>query len=327
VPIQEACKIYGQLTHRTILRPTNLPRLSDSLVTRMEADTNAAPALLEAELAERDISVVRDGESFVRFLPKGWQASPLAAQLGLIESRAKEGASEPSFLSPAPALGAGCLDFRGADVSLVLDIYSELANRTVLRPWHVAGYALSIRTETSLSRRDAIYALNVLLTLNGFAVVEDGSKFVQVVPIPQFASVKPNAPATEPGEPLISPADIPVFRTDLYPPRDIPSTADRERTGSRLPPSRPRQPGVDDLVAYYAGITGQKAQASKFAERPVFLRSKTPLTRSELRYAIETTLALDGLTIVHGDEGVIRAGELPVAPTPERNRAADRGTN
>ncbi len=46
----------------------------------------------------------------------------------------------------------------------------------------------------------------------------------------------------------------------------------------------------------------------EFGRRKIDFEAQTPLTKAELRYAIETTLRLSQLTIVRVDEKSIRAG-------------------
>lgn len=307
-PTEQALRLYGALTHKTILRPTMLPQLSESLVAEMMADTNAAAGVLEKALADRRIEMVRDGELFVRLLPEGWQTSTLAAQLLRIPSPPKRETNQNERASASVSMPAGTIDFRNVGIDQALAVYASLCNRTVLRPHHLSASVIALRTETALSREEAVYAMNVVLALNGVATVEDGVNFVQVVPMPRMALAKARAPKPKLTEPLIKPEEVPVFvvRPMLFPPH---RPAAKAEAADHLPPppAPPVPPGVDDLVAYYAKLVGQKASASGFRQQPVSLKVQNPLTKAELLYAIETTLALDDIKIERQDDGTLQA--------------------
>ena len=79
-------------------------------------------------------------------------------------------------------LPAGFLQLQQADVSQVLAIYQELSGRTVLRPEALPAVKITLRSQTPLSRREALQALDTALAENHIATVLMGTKFVQVVP-------------------------------------------------------------------------------------------------------------------------------------------------
>jgi len=95
----------------------------------------------------------------------------------------------PTGLVPAGtnALGEemiapGMIKFQGADLPQVLDIYSELVNRTILRPATLPAPTVTLITRTLLTKKEAIQALDAVLALNGIAMVNVGDKFVKAVP-------------------------------------------------------------------------------------------------------------------------------------------------
>ena len=63
----------------------------------------------------------------------------------------------------------------------VLDIYQELTGRTVLRPASLPQAKITIRTQTELTRKEAVNALDSILSLNGISMVPQGEKFVKAV--------------------------------------------------------------------------------------------------------------------------------------------------
>jgi general secretion pathway protein D len=77
---------------------------------------------------------------------------------------------------------AGNINFQGVDVSQVLEVYAKLVGRTLLR----AGLPVAsivLKTETPLTKSEAIQALQAVLALNGISVVNIGDKFVKVLPV------------------------------------------------------------------------------------------------------------------------------------------------
>jgi general secretion pathway protein D len=83
---------------------------------------------------------------------------------------------------------AGDIDFQGVDVNQVLNVYSELVGRTVLRPPGLSTPPIVLKTETPLTKIEAIQALQAVLALAGIAVVNVGDKFVKVLPMDQANS-------------------------------------------------------------------------------------------------------------------------------------------
>jgi general secretion pathway protein D len=83
---------------------------------------------------------------------------------------------------PEEMIPAGNINFQGVDVSQVLDVYAQLVGRTMLRAGLPAAQII-LRTETPLTKTEAIQALQAVLALNGIALVNVGDKFVKVLPI------------------------------------------------------------------------------------------------------------------------------------------------
>ena len=94
----------------------------------------------------------------------------------------------PSALEEAaPAeemIPAGNINFQGVDVSQVLEVYAKLVGRTLLRAG-LPSASIVLKTETPLTKSEAIQALQAVLSLNGISVVNIGDKFVKVLPIDQ----------------------------------------------------------------------------------------------------------------------------------------------
>jgi general secretion pathway protein D len=85
---------------------------------------------------------------------------------------------------PEEMIPAGTINFQGVDVDQVLEIYAQLVGRTLLRAG-LPKAQIVLKTETPLTKSEAIEALQAVLALNGIAVVNVGDKFVKVGPVDQ----------------------------------------------------------------------------------------------------------------------------------------------
>ena len=73
------------------------------------------------------------------------------------------------------------------DVSQVLEVYAQLVGRTLLRAG-LPQASIILKTETPLTKSEAIEALQAVLALNDISVVNVGDKFVKVLPSDQANS-------------------------------------------------------------------------------------------------------------------------------------------
>jgi general secretion pathway protein D len=97
-------------------------------------------------------------------------------------------ATPPSNAPAEETIPAGNINFQGVDVSQVLDVYAQLVGRTVLHAG-LPTAQIVLKTETPLTKTEAIQALQAVLALNGISVVNVGDKFVKVVPSEQANTV------------------------------------------------------------------------------------------------------------------------------------------
>jgi general secretion pathway protein D len=81
---------------------------------------------------------------------------------------------------PEEVIGAGKIDFPQAPLDAVLDIYAELVGRTILHG-QLPPVQVTLKTETALTRTEAIQALDSVLAMNGITMVPIGDKFVKAV--------------------------------------------------------------------------------------------------------------------------------------------------
>ncbi len=81
-------------------------------------------------------------------------------------------------------IGEVILKFNNAPLDQVLDEYSRITGRTVLRPATLQS-PITIITSTPLTREEAIQAMDGALALNNITMIPQGEKFVKAVPSAQ----------------------------------------------------------------------------------------------------------------------------------------------
>lgn len=77
---------------------------------------------------------------------------------------------------------AGGIHFQATPLEQVLDVYSDMVKRTVLRPAQLPAANITFNNVTDLTKTEALQALDSVLGLNGIVMVPMGTKFVKVVP-------------------------------------------------------------------------------------------------------------------------------------------------
>ncbi len=201
---ENALTFYGELRNRTILRPSDIPRFPDEVLSQALADTNRAVAIIEAALRKIDFKVVEDGDKFLRVMPNGWEDYPAGQYLSSIPA-----IHSPQKLSTTKELlPKGAINLANVEIHNALKLYAEYRRRNILKPLALPG-SISLRAQTPLTTEEISYALNVVMALNGIAAVDDGEKFVQVVPVFQLNQLKLNAPQPERNGYCIKPEEVP----------------------------------------------------------------------------------------------------------------------
>jgi hypothetical protein len=296
---------YAELTGKTVLAPTALPSLPDSIDSEPPANRSNVIAFLEKELSKKGISVVQDGPCFVRLVPGGGRQ----AELNLMPLRgAQLHASSSQQLMPA-----GAVNFPASDPNTVLEVYAELKRRTILRTRFLPAPTIHFKNQCPLTREELVYALETVLALNGLCTVDDGRSFVQIMPIQLRSMIDPHAPASEPGAKLFDPKKVPSIgysnpgpQTRLE--RDLERWQQAFFEFMRL--NGTRNSSAQHLLELYASLTDKRAEPSKdYETSPIWFHVGTPLSKSELLYAIETTFALNNLEIASCEENKVRLSQ------------------
>ncbi|MFM1768867.1 MAG: putative ral secretion pathway protein [Verrucomicrobiota bacterium] len=89
---------------------------------------------------------------------------------------AAAGAAEEETFPP------GLIKFSEADMNQVLDIYQELTGKTVVRSPTMPAAKITVKSQTTLTKTEAIQLLETLLAMNQITMVPQGDKFVRAVP-------------------------------------------------------------------------------------------------------------------------------------------------
>ena len=297
--------LYGSLTGKTVLMPRTIPSLPDSILSGVVGKTNAI-AKIEGELSNRGMVVIPDGPHFVRILSRNQTDSLTNAPLrgaALASSQYQTGTN------------TGEVEFRNLEPEQVLGLLAAVSHRTVLRPDSLPEVTLSLTSACPLSSGEAVYAMETVLALNGFAVVEDGQRFVQVMPAGFHPHTGPNTPKPEPGAEMFDPNKPPS--TGASASQKPVSKMEREydqwqRTFYNFihykgPPDRSAQ----HLLELYANLSSKKAEPSeKFNGAHIWFHIGAPLSKNELEYAIVTTFMLNNLAIIPMDTQRIRLGDF-----------------
>ena len=191
----------------------------------------------------------------------------------------------------------------------VLDTYSELTGRTLLRPGLLPPLSESILSEISTNtsgRSNAVASIERELKENDLEIVPDRGLFVWVLPpglrrspvAPILARIKRPAPRTNN-----------VAAGELIPAGTIDF----------------RQAPLDRVVGIYAAFRNRTVlRPSLLPSWPASFYNRTALTRDELLYAFNVVLVLNGVGTVDDGEKFTEvvplkrlAGIQPRAPIPE----------
>ncbi len=312
----DAVDVYASLTGKTVLMPSLLPFFPDAVLSDLPTDKTNAVTRLETEFSKQGIAVIQDGPHFVILLPEKERAF-------LTKGLSLRGA-ELAVAKSGETLPAGTIRFINCDVTQVLPIYASISHRTILRSITLHSAPVCLKTACPLSREEAIYAFATVFALNGVAVVQDGQKFVQAVPMIQRSMVAARAPKPDPAAKLLNPKN--VISTGNYELSEalLPGNHEFSKAVSKMERDLERwgkalfdfmhyksPPDAQRLLGLYATLVGKAAEPSKeFDGMSIWFHIETPLSKSELMYAIEATFDLNWLRIDQVDDQRIRLSRI-----------------
>ncbi|MGA3179538.1 MAG: tetratricopeptide repeat protein [Verrucomicrobiota bacterium] len=244
-------------------------------------------------------------------------------QVALEQEKAAK-ASVPSVVPVKAAAEPANIKYNWSmPVNSVLDIYSDLVGRTALQTSAgslavPSSAVITLKTQSLLTRGEAIQALETLLGMNGITIVPVGQKFFKVIPA---------APAADLSKTKTSPAVDRSLRDII---KDL--TAERDKLKEDLaavrkePAGREAYPGAapaalqpaaepanivynwtmpaDQVLAIYSDLVGRTALQAFAGPLAVTgtsqltLKTESPLTHDEAIRALETLLGMNGIAIV-----------------------------
>jgi len=182
-------------------------------------------------------------------------------------------------------------NLKSADSGQLLDIYQDLAERTVFRSPSLPHVTIDLRSGGPLSPEAALVELTQAFAVKSVEIVPHGTKFAFAVPASQLAQVRKIRP---------------------------PEEADPNSPEEKLPAGLLRftEADLDQVLEIYQELTGRTVISA--ANRPrskITLRSQTPLTRREAAYALETAILMGGVRIsAHQDKFVVVQSSLSAEP-------------
>lgn len=265
VPLPAALEQYQQLSGRTVIYAPQLPRVEVHVSHAAADDKGAVIANLMKAIKAHEVAVVEHGKKFAFAVPN--RLTNILANLP--ENARVQSASNNVVFPPST------IRFTAADVLQVIEFYSDLSARTVLRPNHLPQGPVTLRSETPLSTEEAIWMIEAALRLGGLATVPAGDKFVYVIPQRRATDLL----AFDPPHKTEGKAGLLKF-----------IDADREQ-----------------VLETYAALTGRKSAPldQNVPHAKISLRSHGPLTPAEAAFALEAVAILNGLAFqAAGDDQV-----------------------
>ncbi len=275
--------IYQRITTRTVLRASDLGDVSFSFREQNFDTPKASSRLIEA-FKEKEIDLIPNGKRFAIARRNGAVIPALPNYAEIVEA-----ASDTSKKTTESRLiQVGSINFPNLDLSQFLEFYSELTERTVLKPAALQGTALSLITQTDMNRWEAIYALDMTLALNGLKSTFLGDQFTAITELDYDTGQLSSPPDPDPDAATIKPGAIKF---------------------NKAPAKRAFQ--------RYQELAKAKVVASqpRLAEVSIDLKNRDELAANEAAWAVETVLRLNGIHFQHTDDNNVRA--LPVAKTPD----------
>ena len=171
--VSQVLEICQELRGRTLLKPSNLPAAKISVRSQTEMTRDQVIWMLDAVLALADIAMIPSGDKFAFALP------------GIDSPRVPTVDSPPlpPTVNAQEVLPPGLLKFQDADISQVLAVYASLVARKPLPLERTTpAVKMTVRTQTSLTRAEAISALDTIAALNRLQFVLVGDNEVKVIP-------------------------------------------------------------------------------------------------------------------------------------------------
>ena len=207
---------------------------------------------------------------------------------GAVELRVGESNLMTVSLSNATNTSAGvpAIAFAGVSLKSAMEVYSELANRSLLRSPLLPDQGLTFRAQAG-DKTEAARVLAAAFLTNGIAVIPDGDKFALV----------------------LRKEDV-----GLFPVRsgEIKPTAADALDLQQMPAGSVNFMGVGfgEVAILYAQMSGGQTYPTNWSRDipnpSFFFKNQTPLTKPEMLYAFERLFELCGLKMVPDGEKLLQ---------------------
>jgi hypothetical protein len=166
VPVDEVFDLYSGMTRRTLLRCPHLP--SPGLTMKAPPATpDEAARIIEKVFESNGIVIIPDGEKFALVVPVALKSSfvPHSADI--------KPPPEPAKTGP---VHTGEIDLKSVSIDQVLDVYMMLAGRklTANNAQPPISDSLSLSSATPLSKKEVLYAFDMVLSFYNLNVVPVG---------------------------------------------------------------------------------------------------------------------------------------------------------
>jgi len=198
-------------TNAPVIPPTVIP--PPPVITRQTNTADSIRRSLQQSMTNRPPRAVATNITFPAFPTPGARrlnpAGPAGAGPGANTAGLPPGSALPGTAAGKPVqtatittnsageIGEVVLKFNNAPLEQVLEEYSRITGRTVLRPANLQSQ-ISIITASPLTREEAIQALDGALALNNITMIPQGERFVKAVPSPD--AMKEGAPIASLGD-------------------------------------------------------------------------------------------------------------------------------
>ncbi len=167
--------IYQAFCECTVLLPPDLPEVTVDVTSGPGLSPQEVVGLLTGALAAKGVGMQPMGGKFVVAFRQ--EAAGKLAKLAPPPQPNPSGQAGPID----PVFPPGLIKFTSAEAQQALDIYQELSGRTLIIQANPIG-KITVRSQTAMSRREAVWMLETLFLLGGLKVVAEGELFAYVFP-------------------------------------------------------------------------------------------------------------------------------------------------
>lgn len=177
----EAPSNVSTVTNTASGAPTRPPRTSaPELLPALPLPTGTTPSAPSAQRPLPAPAVALPSNTLT--LPGGPSAPRTAGTnaMGLPAAGGKEDEDGPRF-SPDQSLDPAVTQLQAAPLDQVLELYSQLTGRTILKSSSLPATTITLKVQSKLTVKETLQALDSVLSLNGIAVIPTGEKFLTVV--------------------------------------------------------------------------------------------------------------------------------------------------